>query len=279
MLERPIQTSLPMQRVVAIPVVDRGFDDSAQRHARARASPRPSPTATVRGSRGRRGLRAALPVDTATPGEYLAERDCAAVLRRPAHPIERGLEAAERERCADAHHHVEARRLRAKIERRSFNNLDSMRKTFRGNEPARLGREGRIDLERRHLNVEPLGEPTHQPTLAASDVEYAHSVADRHSSGSLNPASLREVGFMNRVISLDRCVEFKKVQCSLLLLVAESILPQKDLAVVANAFPRRATAPGETFCRCWNDANDLASSRAAGAFRALRAQASYSSCS
>jgi hypothetical protein len=36
------------------------------------------------------------------------------------------------------------------------------------------------------------------------------------------------------------------------------IPPRKDLAVDANAFPRRATAPGETFCRCWNDATDLA---------------------
>jgi len=43
-----------------------------------------------------------------------------------------------------------------------------------------------------------------------------------------------------------------------LLLVEVLIPPPKSPAVVANAFPRRATAPGETFCRCWNDANDLA---------------------
>jgi hypothetical protein len=140
---------------------------------------------------------------------------------------------------------------------RSFHDFDSVRKSLRGNEMARLGREGWIYFERRDLNVEPLGESPHQPAFSASDIQYAHSVADRTVAGR-QIQLLRRGGVHNRVISLERCVEFKKVHCSLLLFRRRVDSAAQDLAVVRNAFPRRAGAPGETFCRSWNDANDLA---------------------
>ncbi len=65
-----------------------------------------------------------------------------------------------------------------KLERRSFNNLNSIGEIFRCDETARLSRESGIDLKTRCLNVEPAGESTQQPSLAASDVEDAHAVAN-----------------------------------------------------------------------------------------------------
>src|SRR5258708_7935152 len=92
-------------------------------------------------------------------GENLTKRDCTAAFRRMPHPIERGLEATERERRSNAHHDIETRRLWVKVERWSFHDMDACIKIFRGSETARLSRESGVDLKTSYMNVELAGEP------------------------------------------------------------------------------------------------------------------------
>ena len=249
-----------MQRVIAIPVVGRSFDDSAQRH----------PMRAHRLDRRQQRSFRVVEVGAAPArhfgrirqlfGEYLAERDCAAAFRRLAHPIERGLEAAERERRADAHHYVEARRLRDEtralvLQRSRFDRRDFPRQRDGAPRPRRWDRSQAPSPECR---------TAWRVGAAANPCRIRHRGCafrrERRSNASPNPASLRksDSGSCDIARSLRR---IRKGSISLLPFVSELILPQKAVAGVRMRIRGAQQRMTKRSAGIWNDANYLATAR------------------
>src|SRR5882757_2772086 len=100
-----------MQRLVSVPIVGRGFDLPAQRQpVRAHSLDR-RPQVSLRIIQGGTACTWHFWWIGQLFREYLADCHDTARSRCPSHPIERGLEAVKRERGANTHHNIEARRL------------------------------------------------------------------------------------------------------------------------------------------------------------------------
>src|SRR5579862_1207054 len=120
-----------------------------------------------------------------------------------------------------------------KLERRSFYNLNSIGEIFRVCQPARFSREGAMDLKTRCPNIELPGDTPQQPSLAASNVEDAHSVANPAvASGQIQ--LLLGSWILDCMITLDRFEKFKKVHFRCSWFIAELNLPREVTRV-----PRR----------------------------------------